>query len=138
MGCCQSDLEDATYSNTQCEIYDFTRAKVIKVYDGDTFWIAGKHNGVVMKFKMRLFGCDCPELKTEKGKQVRDYVCNLIQDKIITVQILSNKIYNGKKISEKYGRLLGFVWIDKINLTNHLIEKQFAVPYFGGTKSTSP
>lgn len=132
--CCSDELAHSTCSNTPSETYDFVRAKIIKVYDGDTFWISANHNGKLLKFKMRLYGCDCPEMKTEEGKSVKEYVKNLIDNKIVRVSILNNKIYSGKKVVEKYGRLLGFVWVGDINLTNHLIEKGFAKPYFGGTK----
>lgn len=140
MGCClsiNSELENATFQNTPNEIYHFDRAKVVKVIDGDTFWIAGNHNGTITKFKMRLYGCDCPEIKTEEGKEVKNYVKSLLEDRIVSVSILNNKIYNGKKITEKYGRLIGFLFIKKLNLTDHLIERKKAVPYFGGTKSIS-
>lgn len=133
--CCYSQkLSETTFENTLCETFDFTEAKVVKVHDGDTFWIIGKHNNRFTRFSLRLYGCDCPELSTDDGKKVRDFVKNLIENKIISVEILNNKIYKNRKMSEKYGRLLGIVRYNNVNLADDLIKRNYAVPYYGGTK----
>lgn len=134
MGCCYSDLSSATENNVLEQTFDFTRAKIVRVIDGDTFWIVAEHNRRLTKFSMRLYGCDCLEKNTERGKEVKETVKNWLENKIVTVNVLSNKVYNGKKVKEKFGRLIGFVYIDGKNLTDLLIEKEMAKPYFGGKK----
>lgn len=133
-------LADATYENTPEPTYDFTVAKVIRVYDGDTFWVAVKYAGKRSRFKVRLYGVDCPEIKggTEKTKlaaqKAKKYVADRILRKFVAIEVLNNKIINGKKIQEKYGRLLSKIYVDGCDLALELIDRGLAKPYFGGTK----
>jgi endonuclease YncB( thermonuclease family) len=105
---------------------------VIKVYDGDTFTIANKMDGIWYKFQVRVNRIDCPEIKSKdlneknKAMQVRDYVASLI---------LRNKVLLKGIQKDKYGRLLSEVFVGNVNLADHLIEKHYAVFYDGGTKA---
>ena len=141
-------LADATYDNTPLEIYHFNQAKVLKIYDGDTFWIAAWHNGELTRFSVRLFGVDCPEMKggTEvtrmKAREASAYVTDRILNKVINIQVLNNTRYDaikstrskGRMMHEKFGRLLSIVTIDGSNLADELIAKGLANRYFGGKK----
>lgn len=137
-----SKLEFVTYENTSPVTYDFNRAKVVKVYDGDTFTIAVYYCNKLTRFQVRLYGVDCPEIKggTEESKAAarvsKQHVEQLILNKIVNIEILNNKIYNGKRICEKYGRLLAIVTIGDINLADYLIKNKLGLPYFGGKKDT--
>jgi micrococcal nuclease len=129
---------EAVSLNTVSEItYEFTEAKVIKVYDGDTMTIAAWYDGGFKKFSVRLYGVDCPEMRgldKEKALDAREFVSDLCLDKIIRIEVLNNKKYNGKKLNEKFGRLLAKVWIDGQNLATLLYENGHAVKYYGGKK----
>lgn len=134
------DLKDITYADTKEPVYDFKKAKVIKVYDGDTFWVATSYNNDIVRFSVRLYGVDTPEIKDknkenkEKAKQAKEYVESLILNKIVDIEILNNKKYNGKMVKEKYGRLLAIIKINGVDLAENLIEKGYGKPYYGGTK----
>lgn len=110
-------LANASLLNTQPEIYKFTKAKVIDVYDGDTVTIAAWHNGDLSQFKIRLFGIDCAEMKAphggketakEKKQRVDDsraakaFVSNLTLGKIINCEILNGKKIDRKKVMEDW------------------------------------
>jgi endonuclease YncB( thermonuclease family) len=134
-------LNNATYENTSEQVYKFMQAKVIKVYDGDTFWIAAWHGNEIQRFSVRLFGCDCAEIRTgtietkRLAHEAKDYVISKIEGKIINIQVLNNTKFNGKIQREKYGRLLSIVHYNGINLADDLISKGYAKPYDGGTKN---
>jgi endonuclease YncB( thermonuclease family) len=133
-------LQSANYSDICDKIYNFNYAKVIKVYDGDTFTIAAYDNGVLTKFQVRLYGINCEELKDknyinrQKAYAAKNYIEKTLLNKIINIEILNNKVINGKKIKEKYGRLLANVNIEGINPAAELIKQNLAKEYYGGTK----
>ena len=80
---------------------------------------------------MRLNGLDCPEMRTRDVKEkliavkARDYVANIILNKIITLKEVK---------LDKYGRLLAYVYYEKRCINSELIERNLAVSYDGGTK----
>jgi endonuclease YncB( thermonuclease family) len=89
------------------------------------------------KIKLRLHGIDTPEIKPLKNilnreehiikaKEARDFLSNIILNKIIKVEFLSN---------DKYGRPLAKIYKDDIYLNNLMIEKGYAKQYDGGTKN---
>ena len=127
------------------------QAKVVKVYDGDTFTAAicvaavagtrctqcdaaAEHiQATPTLFNCRITGIDTPELRTknlhekECGIIARDVVRHMILGKIVTL-----KCWGG----DKYGRVLTTVFSPKhgdIGLT--LIGAELAVEYDGGTKT---
>jgi micrococcal nuclease len=133
-------LRAATIENTPKPIYGFQRAKVLSVYDGDTITIAAVDHGVKKQFSLRLFGVDCPEIRTkdekekEAGIAAREFVKDLVLDKIVSVEILNNRIVEGKKVREKFGRLIGRVRIGSVDLAGEMIRLGHAVKYDGGKK----
>ncbi len=141
-------LKNYDHKDVSPQTFDFKYATVIKVYDGDTITISAKHRGVMTSFRMRLYGVNCPELKgptKQKGTEAKNFVSRLILNKVVRVEVLNNKIYDGKKVTEKYGRLIGNVYFGDdisenggINLTSHIIENGHGAPYFGGKKDDEP
>lgn len=102
-------------------IYQY-QAKIIKVYDGDTFtFIVDLGFSITVKDKIRLYGVDTPELRgpqKERGKKVRDYVKTLILDKTVTIK-------THKK--GKYGRYVCEVFLQNgESLSDHLLQKRMA------------
>ena len=140
-------LKYATYDNTPTWSLNntFTQVKVIKIYDGDTIWIAMYLKGKIYKLKVRLAGIDTPEMKPPKSQKNRDkeilaakesknFLANLIDQKVIWMKC-------GEW--DKYGRLLGIIFIierkclickNKINVNQLMIQNGYAKPYDGGTK----
>ena len=108
-------------------MYEY-KAKVVKVYDGDTItvdfdlglnvWLKGQ--------TIRLYGIDTPELRgeeREKGLEARDYVRDLILNKEVFIQT-----YKDKK--GKYGRWLGVVLAEEVgNINEHLVKMGYAEVY---------
>lgn len=121
------DLDECIEFNFQFE----DPVWVVKVYDGDTFTIAKKMGNVWYKFQVRVNGIDCPEIKSKDQNekrialQVKEYVASMILRKQVIVKNIQK---------DKYGRLLSDVFIDDINLAQHLLQKHYAVSYDGGTK----
>lgn len=110
-----------------------TQGRVVEIYDGDTITIVGyvKHNPDLFRFSVRLNGIDCPEMKgkseNEKfvAKFAKQYVHELVHDKIVTLEDVA---------LDKYGRVLAKVMYGPRDIAKELVEKNMAVPYYGGTK----
>lgn len=85
---------------------------------------------------MRLSNVDTPNVKRwancDKeailGEKAKDYVTSLI--KIAKRQNVKIVGY------DKYGRWLGQIYLDGKSISDSLIEKKYAVPYYGGKKQS--
>lgn len=103
------------------------KAYVESVYDGDTITCTidcgfGIH---CRKQKIRLYGINTPEIRgTEKkeGIKVRD----ILKQKILGKQIVLKTIKDKKG---KYGRYLGIIFLDNVNINEWLIDNHFAEHY---------
>lgn len=141
MGCRTAKLLHATYDNTPLPQYTFSKAKVVKVYDGDTFWIVAWDRGQLCKYSARLYGVNCSEMRggTEETKNearaAKQYVAKQIEGKIVEIKVLSNTTVGNRIIKEKYGRLLVSVTVDGVDLAASLISQNLGKPYTGGTKN---
>ena len=111
---------------------EIKEGKVVKVYDGDTVHIVFPiFNNMYFKWNCRINRVDTPELRTknklekEMGYKVRDKLREKILGKIVTVNC-------GE--FDKYGRLLAEIEIGGENISDWLIENEYAFKYDGGTK----
>lgn len=115
-------------------------ASVIEVTDGDTIVVSIP--GFPIPFNpiaVRLYGIDTPESRLG----INGAKCPLEKKLGLTVKDwMKTKLPKGTKITvvwsgihEKYGRLLGSVLYDNEDLSKILIDKGYAVPYFGKTKA---
>lgn len=100
-------------------------AFVTDVYDGDTITVTIDCGfGLRMeKQKIRLYGIDTPEVRGDekvKGKLVR----NILREKILNKHIILKTIKDKKG---KYGRYLGIVFIDGIDINKWLVENGYAI-----------
>lgn len=109
----------------------FYNAKLDRVIDGDTIdaMIDLGFNTWVHK-RIRLAGINCPEIRTrdldEKAKGM--------QSKLFLQEQLQPT--GGRFILEslgvgKYGRCLGNIYIDKVNINELLLKEGHALPYIG-------
>jgi micrococcal nuclease len=109
-----------------------TKAKCVKVYDGDTITVVFDTFGTFRKHHIRVDKIDTPELRTKDAREkelaikARDFLREKILDKIIMLKC-------GK--SDKYGRILALIYIDGVEINQLMIDKKYAYAYFGGTKS---
>jgi endonuclease YncB( thermonuclease family) len=136
--CCKGyDVITDNFEDTKLPIIPYTKVKVIKVYDGDTFWVTP---GDKCRYSVRLYGVDCPEMKKgtayekSKAKEAKEFVINNILHKTIDINVLNNKMYKGKVQKEKYGRWLSIVHYNGKNLAEELIKNGHAKEYYGGKK----
>lgn len=110
--------------------------KIVNVYDGDTCNGVIFYNFKFCKFKIRMHGYDSPELKPLKSKENRELeIENAKKSKNALSDLILNKIVKlhcGK--FDKYGRLLGTIYINKININDWMVENNFGYKYYGGTK----
>lgn len=111
--------------------------RVIKVYDGDTITVVSKIKGLkkspIYKFQIRLNGIDTPEIKTknQEEKEIALKIRDMLSDKILGKDIVLKNIQ-----TEKYGRLLCEIYLDKLHINQWLIDQKYAVPYTGGKKNS--
>ena len=106
--------------------YDYSHIKVIDVIDGDTIKLA---NGKLLRY----IGLDTPELRIKKGgkfiyspqpfsKEATEFNQKLVANKFITVEFDVERV-------DRYGRLLGYCFVDDTFVNARLIEEGFATLY---------
>lgn len=136
-------LKDCSYENTSTYSLMGTKCKgkVLKVYDGDTLWIALPiPENTVYKYKARLYGYNSPELKHQGSaienaeskenielaiqakKRLQDLVCD---GSILDVELLNY---------DKYGRILIKIFKDGNCVNDQMVKEGYGKPYFGGHK----
>lgn len=107
----------------------YYKAKVIKVYDGDTITVDVDlgFKIVLRKIKLRLLGINCPEIKSKDPKErkkaieARDFVKGLILGKEVIIHTTR---------TGKYGRWLAYVYLlDGTCLNKLLLKKKLARKY---------
>jgi len=87
-------------------------AKVVRVIDGDTITIEGG-------YRVRYIGIDTPELLEAFGQEAWQANCELVEGKVV---------YLERNVSEtdKYGRLLRYVYVDDIFVNAVLVRQGMA------------
>jgi len=119
-------------------MYEYRVKKVIKVVDGDTIDVDIDLGFNISYYqRVRLAGIDTPESRTtdkkEKvlGLEAKDRLKKAI-DAATNVVIKTEK----PDSSEKYGRILGWVYLDnnKVSINQTLIDEGYAWAYMGETK----
>ena len=116
-------------------MYEY-KCKVTRVVDGDTIdVILDLGFSVLHKCRVRLYGIDTPESRTrdldEKalGLLAKDF----LQNKIAAGEniILRSELKDSKR---KYGRVLGSVIVDGVDINLLMVESHHAVKYYGQSK----
>ena len=112
------------------------KAKVTKIIDGDTIRcdIDLGFDIVMANQTIRLFGIDTPESRT-RDKEEKFYGN-------ISKQFLNDYCPKGSYITlrthldkkGKFGRILGELIVNKVNLNEQMIEENLAVAYHGQSK----
>ena len=116
-------------------MYEY-RCNITRVVDGDTV-DAEIDCGfdIIYKSRIRLYGIDSPESRTRnldekaRGKLASQF----IKDKIAEAKLVKVKTKLDKK--GKFGRVLGSIIADDLDLNQTMIEKHLAVAYFGQSKN---
>ena len=116
-------------------MYEYS-CRVNKVVDGDTIDVTLDLGfDILHKCRVRLYGIDTPESRTrDKDEKARGKIAS---------KFLKDAIDNGKKVvlrskikdsKGKYGRVLGEIVVDGININVSMIENYLAVAYHGQSK----
>jgi len=134
-------LRAATYAGTAPLRLAPSVAKCVRVYDGDTVWLAYEHGDLIIRSSARLVGVDTPEVRTRNavekaaGLAARDELRELILGKLVRVRVPEGA-------TDKYGRLLVRLWedtgdylFDDDTSINTRIMNRWGVPYCGGKKA---
>jgi|TARA_E500000318_G_scaffold105880_1_gene113279 micrococcal nuclease len=116
-------------------MYEY-KCEVTRVVDGDTIdVIADLGFSILHKCRVRLYGIDTPESRTrDLDEKARGK---------LAASFLQNSINNGKEIilkSElkdskgKYGRVLGTILVDGLDVNQDMVNRCLAVKYYGQSK----
>jgi len=109
---------------------------VERVVDGDTIdVILDLGFDIRFKSRVRLYGIDTPESRTRnkdekvRGKMAGAFLKEAVDNGIKVV--IETKLKDSRG---KYGRVLGNVVVDGVNINESMIENFLAVAYFGQSK----
>lgn len=113
------------------------KAIITRVIDGDTVdvdidlgfevWLRNQ--------RIRLYGIDTPESRT--SDKVEKVFGNLAKEKILSFCPVGEHIVLQTKADDsrgKYGRILGELIVDGVNVNQYMVENSYAVEYFGKSK----
>ena len=111
--------------------------QVTRVVDGDTVKaIICVGFDILYKNTIRLYAIDTPESRTRNlDEKARGNLAKYF---------LKDSIENGKKVvikthlkdsRGKFGRVLGTIWVDGVNINQALVDNHLAVSYHGQAKS---
>ena len=116
-------------------MYEYS-CKVDRVVDGDTIDVVLDLGfDILYRCRVRLYGIDTPESRTRnKDEKVRGKLAGAY---------LKNAVKKGKKViietklkdsKGKFGRVLGNVVVDGVNINQSMIDHYHAAAYFGQSK----
>ena len=116
-------------------MYEYS-CKVTRVVDGDTCdCLIDCGFSILHKCRVRLYGIDTPESRTRnKDEKVRGKMAGAF---------LKDAIENGEKVviqtklkdsRGKFGRVLGEIIVDGVNINQAMVENYHAAAYFGQSK----
>ncbi len=108
--------------------------KVLRVLDGDTVDVLISFPfGISVNKRVRLYGINAPETRTRdkeekvKGKAAKKRLAELLMEAHMKCVM---KYYG----DGKFGRPLGELFVNGVNLNQLLVKEGHAVPYFGGKR----
>lgn len=106
----------AVFTETKYETQDrkYVTGKVIRIADGDTFTMIFD-NG--FEVRVRLNGIDSPEKKQAFSNRAKQTLSDLIYNKKV-------KVYYESK--DRYGRVLGDIYIDNLNVNQEMVRRGMA------------
>lgn len=93
------------------------KGKVVRVSDGDTIVLLDDDN---TQHRIRLDGIDAPEKGQPFGKKATDFVKELVASKVVRVEW---------EKKDRYGRILGFVFVENVNVNKELLKNGLAWHY---------
>ena len=105
-----------------------TKAKIVKVYDGDTIWAVFEYAGKISRFNCRMNGYNSAEMRTddpaekESAVKSKEALAELVLDKIVDLHLGD---------FDKYGRPLVQVYSGGVDVNKYMVENGFGKKYTG-------
>tara|TARA_R110002012_G_scaffold212004_1_gene382989 strand:- start:2282 stop:2713 length:432 start_codon:yes stop_codon:yes gene_type:complete len=117
-------------------MYEYS-CTVDRVVDGDTIDVVLDLGfDILYRSRVRLYGIDTPESRTRnKDEKVRGKLASAFLQEAIdngSRVIIETKLKDSKG---KFGRVLGNVVVDGININQEMVNNYLAVAYFGQSKT---
>ena len=111
-------------------MWTYNVKEIVKIYDGDTCtFLVDLGFNITTKIIVRLLGIDTPEIRGEErpeGLIARDW----LRERLNTAMLENGIIIKTYKDSKgKYGRYLGTIYIDGVNINMQLIAEGLAEVY---------
>lgn len=109
--------------------------KIVNVYDGDTCTALCVFRGKLVRWRCRMFGYDCPELRSKIPEEKQIALLGKEQLKLL-LNYRTRRPFRGHcRGIDKYGRLLLDVKVKGRPISEVMIEKNLAIAYTGGKKA---
>ena len=99
---------------------DEVRGRVVRVADGDTITVLSAADPAPVQHKIRLHGIDAPEKDQAFGQKSKQRLSDYVFDKDVTVTW---------KSKDRYGRILGTVWLGSTDINLQMLHDGFAHHY---------
>lgn len=118
----EEDWSQVLYANTPAFSLDGVsgHAKVLKVVDGDTFWLAMRlHQAAMRRIRVRLAKCNAPEVGTPSGDRLKLEFQHMLEGEVVKAEL-------GKW--DKYGRPLATLYYKDRNLVEIMLETLEVLP----------
>jgi micrococcal nuclease len=101
------------FKSSNCQF----KGDVVAISDGDTFTLLTSDQ---KQIKVRLHGIDCPESGQDFGSKAKIFLSSLI---------FSKKILIDDKGQDRYGRTIGVVYLDGLNINEEMLKNGMAWHY---------
>lgn len=107
-------------AHTQADYY----GKVTYVYDGDTISVTKPNNA---KYRVRLVNIDAPEVAHKEKSQAQPY-SNQAKQYLMSM-IMNQNVLIKEHGTDTYGRFLGEVYLNKLNVNKAMVANGYAWAY---------
>jgi len=113
-------------------------ATVVRIVDGDTIRLdIDLGFDIILKNQsVRLYKVDTPECRT---RDLKEKAAGLLAKEVVQDLVaVGERVFIRTKLDTKgkFGRLLGtIITTDKLNINEHLIDNNYAVEYYGQSKT---
>lgn len=142
MNCCSRQNKLHNYKKDDISLFNFKGkkclAKIVDVYDGDTFTAVFKYRNEFIKYNFRTYGYDSPEMRPLKSKPDRDeekIAAIKAREAFKSVTDWENTLITLDMLGfDKYGRILVNVYKKKLHINKWMIDNGHGYEYHGGTK----
>ena len=124
-----NQLNDFEFVSPHVQIKESFDAKVVKVVDGDTIRVFTSFRD--FDFPVRLLDIDSPELN-EGGEEAKEWLRKKLLGESVHVEVdIENRV-------DKYGRLLGRVFYNGLDVGQEQIYLGYAVPFGSRSEGRVP